>query len=258
MDEATLKNAYDGMASTYAALYEDGSQASYFFQTRKARVLELLVHEHGGMLLDVGCGPGIMAAPCIAVGYEFFGVDLSQGMTAECVLRHAGNERAHFAIGRAQSLQFPSAFFDAVLCMGVLEYMSEADATRGLFEMARVLKPGGVLVLSCLNKHSPFWQLQRILHSGPAEHLLSIVGLAPTGLPVRLMTERQIRSTLCLTPLAVESVGYFAFDLIPSRIYNHFPQRSLRVSRTLEHLNHGRARRLGLAFLVAARKRWTS
>ena len=100
--------------------------------------------------------------------------------------------------------------------------------------------------------------MQRILHSKPAEHMLSIVGKAPAGLPVRLMKERQIRSALCLTPLAIESVGYFAFDLLPSRIYNHFPQRSLQVSRTLEHLNHGRARRLGLAFLVAARKGLTS
>src|SRR5690606_32422783 len=105
------------------------------------------VHEHGGMLLDVGCGPGMMAVPCIELGYDFFGVDLSEGMIAECVRRHAGNERAHFAIGRAQTLQFPSALFDAVLCMGVLEYTSEADASRDLFEIARVLRPGGLLVL---------------------------------------------------------------------------------------------------------------
>lgn len=85
MDEAAVKKAYDDMAPRYAALYEHGSQTSYFFQTRRFRILELLIHEHGGTLLNVGCGPGMMAAPCIELGYEFFGVDLSEGMIAECV-----------------------------------------------------------------------------------------------------------------------------------------------------------------------------
>jgi SAM-dependent methyltransferase len=57
-------------------------------------------------------------------------------------------------IGDAHSLPFAANFFDKVVCTGVLMHLR--DEFQALKEMARVLRPGGVLVFSMNNALSPF------------------------------------------------------------------------------------------------------
>src|SRR5919199_933955 len=64
----------------------------------------------------------------------------------------AGGRRA------AEPLPFLDRSFDAVLSMGVLEYT--ADDVRALVEMARVLRPGGVLIFT-LGRRRPAYDLWR-------------------------------------------------------------------------------------------------
>src|SRR5262249_35807374 len=65
--------------------------------------------------------------------------------------------------GDATSLRFASGFFDAVVSMGLLEYFSGYSPV--LREIARVLKPGGVAVLTVPSRVSPYHLAHRAYRS---------------------------------------------------------------------------------------------
>jgi len=98
----------------------------------------------GRRWLDVGCGSGALtetllahAAPAAVVG-----VDTSEAYVAYAAGRLA-DPRASFAAGDAQALDHPDASFDAVASSLVLNFLP--DPGRGVAEMARVVRPGGVV-----------------------------------------------------------------------------------------------------------------
>ena len=94
----------------------------------------------GAPILDVGCGTGIMLEHLAPLG-EATGLDFSSTALSFC--RKRGAERLVQA--RGEQLPFADASFGAVTAFGVIEHI---DADRAaLSEWARVLQPGGSLVL---------------------------------------------------------------------------------------------------------------
>ena len=143
---------FDSLALEYARERE----GQYSFIAQKRLVIDLLA-DANGRLLEVGCGPAVMAPDLLAMGFELHGIDVSAEMIRRAELRiasHPLEKRCRFAIGDVESLEFPDAFFDAVLAMGVLEYLDGYD--RALHEMRRVLKPGGVMILTIPNRASAY------------------------------------------------------------------------------------------------------
>jgi ubiquinone/menaquinone biosynthesis C-methylase UbiE len=102
-------------------------------------------------VLDLGCGTGETTAKLMSSGYDVWGVDIAEPMIAHAVNRQ-GFDR--FRVGDMEQIPFPDGTFDAVVCLGVIEYL-ESDE-RALQEIRRVLKPGGSAVLSTPNAASPF------------------------------------------------------------------------------------------------------
>jgi len=100
----------------------------------------------GPRVLEVGMGTGNLQIDLLKHGYDAYGIDLSPQM-----LREASRKAHRFGIkpfkvcrGTASSLPFPSECFDTVVSTFPSEYISQADT---LGEIARVLKPGGRLVI---------------------------------------------------------------------------------------------------------------
>lgn len=86
-------------------------------------------------------------------GARIYGVDLSEPIVREA--RAAFGPRSlHPAVGDVRRLPFADAAFDAVYSMGTIEHFAESEAA--VVELARVLKPGGRLVLGVPNRHDPF------------------------------------------------------------------------------------------------------
>jgi ubiquinone/menaquinone biosynthesis C-methylase UbiE len=143
---------FDSLALEYVR--ERERQFSFIAQKRLA--LELLAGVRG-RVLEVGCGPAVMAPDLAAMGFEVQGIDVSGEMIYRAQQRMTGNPwetRCKFAVGDIESLQYADASFDAVLGMGVLEYLpSYAQALR---ETARVLKPGGIAVFTVPNRMSSY------------------------------------------------------------------------------------------------------
>ena len=128
----------------------------------------------GARALDVGCGGGLLAEELARAGADTTAIDLSENALAQA--------RAHAAAGglgidyrqedAAAHAAAQPARYDVLTCMELLEHVPEPDAL--LADCARLLRPGGALFLSTLNRT---WRAFAEAILG-AEHLL---GLLPAG-----------------------------------------------------------------------------
>ncbi len=120
--------------------------------TKKLRAWEReqLSLRSGQRLLDVGCGLGDAAlALSIDLGDhgEVVGIDGSEVMLAEARVRAADATcRVRFTVGDAGALDEPDASFDAVRSERMLQWVP--DPARAVAELARVLRPGGLVCLT--------------------------------------------------------------------------------------------------------------
>jgi len=117
--------------------------------------------ESGQRVLDVGCGPGSLTSELVKrVGASAVSaVDPSEQLASAARERHPGVD---VRLAPAEDLPFADGEFDAALAQLVVHFM--ADPVRGLAEMARVTRAGGV-VSACVWDHAgeqtplaPFWR----------------------------------------------------------------------------------------------------
>jgi SAM-dependent methyltransferase len=102
-------------------------------------------------LLEIGCGIGRFAAALAPLVAHYSGIDISPGMVATASRRCAGLANVAFRRGSGRDLApTPSASLDLVLAIDVFPYLVASDedlAPRHIAEAARVLKPGGALLI---------------------------------------------------------------------------------------------------------------
>jgi phosphatidylethanolamine/phosphatidyl-N-methylethanolamine N-methyltransferase len=140
LDKATIAKAYARWAPVYDLVF-----GAVFDRGRKAAIAA--AERIGGRILDVGVGTGLSLAD-YSRHNRICGVDLSEPM-----LRKAAERVAAFgltnvdtlAVMDAENLGFPDAFFDVVVAQYVITVVPDPEAT--LDEFARVLKPGGEIIL---------------------------------------------------------------------------------------------------------------
>ena len=102
--------------------------------------LEAVLAQHPASVLEVGCGEGELAQEIAASpGIDLVAVDLSPRMVEITAARGVDAR-----VADVQSLPFADASFDVVLALWMLYHVPDLD--RGLGEIVRVLRPGGVLV----------------------------------------------------------------------------------------------------------------
>ena len=107
----------------------------------------LRLRKSSGRLLDVGCAAGFFLAEARRY-FEVSGVELSEFSS-----RHAREKlQLNVITGTLQSAQLPADHFDVVTLWDVIEHVPDPVAV--LADAARVLKPGGLLVLTTGDVHS--------------------------------------------------------------------------------------------------------
>lgn len=101
----------------------------------------------GERILDLGCGPGFLTAEIadgVGVDGSVTGVDPSDAMLAVAERRCVALPQVELLPGSADSIPLADSACDRLVCVQVLEYVS--DLAGAIDEMHRVLRPGGRLV----------------------------------------------------------------------------------------------------------------
>jgi len=153
---ADAKTKVEALFDSLALEYVRERERQFSFISQKRIVMDLL-RDQRGRLLEVGCGSGVMLPDLLGMGFEVHGIDVSGEMIRRAeqhIASHALASRCYLRVGDAEHLRYPDASFDAVLSMGVLEYLP--NYAMALHEISRVLKPGGHVVLTVPNQASAY------------------------------------------------------------------------------------------------------
>ena len=140
LDRGAVERAYARWAPVYDLVF-----GKVFDAGRKASIAAAEVV--GGRILEVGVGTGI-SLPDYARTNRLVGVDISAPMlrkAAERVAEHKLTNVDALAVMDAKHLAFPDDSFDVIVAQYVITAVPDPEAT--LDEFARVLKPGGEIVL---------------------------------------------------------------------------------------------------------------
>ena len=161
-----------------------------------------------GRLLDVAAGSGIAAGILQDRGWEVSALDISEELVSQ--IRDRGIEaRVHDLSSRP--LPFEDQTFEAVFAGEIIEHL--VDTSGFLEQLRRVLRPGGVLVLTTPNLASIENRLRLLFGRYPiwVEYALSDQG------HVRAYTLPTLRSHLRSTGFQVEEIGGNWVPLVPQR-----------------------------------------
>ncbi|HEX2906897.1 MAG TPA: methyltransferase domain-containing protein [Phototrophicaceae bacterium] len=113
-------------------------------------IMDAIAPHQSPLVLDIATGTGRI--PLALMRHSFFqgrvvGLDISRRMLRFATKNlYVFDDRTHFIWGTAEKLPFPDNSFDVVTCLEALEFMTRPKAV--LQEMVRVLRPGGLLLVS--------------------------------------------------------------------------------------------------------------
>lgn len=156
----------------------------------------------GRDVLDAGCGVGYGSLVCARAGAaRVVGIDVSAEAIAQARADSGG--KVEFVVGDLQALPFETASFDAIVCFEAIEHIGEQDTV--LDEFARVLRPGGLLLVSSPNRD--------VYTPGNPHHVAEYVPAElETALGLRFAHVRLFRQHPWLASLVTDDDGFAASD----------------------------------------------
>jgi len=158
--------------------------------TFRRRIRELAAFSRPGPILDVGCAHGFFLEAAAEAGWTPFGVEISD-WSAAWARRRFGDR---IACGDLRSTAFPDGFFRAVTMFDALEHLP--DPAADLREVARILAPDGILMLTTIDRRSLSGRLMgRFWPHLKPEHVLY-----PSRLAMRTLLGRCGFDMLCIRP----------------------------------------------------------
>ena len=142
---------FDDLAPRYDVAAFGGAGLAAVGNRELHAVREALRRRAPGRVLDAGAGSGRVTNVCLALGWSVTALDASSAMVARLRDRYPMMPVLHAPLGR-ERLPLADDTFDAVVSMRVLKYVDDLD--RALAEIARVLRPNGLVVLEFANRRS--------------------------------------------------------------------------------------------------------
>jgi SAM-dependent methyltransferase len=186
VEDTTEVDARGGYAA-WATTYDEPGNLVIALEEPVVRAM--LDQRDPGRVLDAACGTGRHARWLAARGHEVVGVDCTPAMLARA---RASLPEVTFAEGDLRALPLADAAFDIVVSALALAHLD--DLTPAVAELARVLTPGGVAVVSVLHPfqahlgwHAPFSDdegVRRFVREHPHTHADYFAAFGAAGLSV--------------------------------------------------------------------------
>lgn len=145
--------------------YADMADIIWYPSESVVRFINSTVKREGkrvGRILDVGCGNGKHTIYLAKEGFRVCGIDISQKsldiadkwlkeltpLMREGLFVTTNSDAPELKKGCVTAIPYPDEYFDAVICVGVLDHLFFDDTETAISEIDRVLKPEGLIFLS--------------------------------------------------------------------------------------------------------------
>ena len=249
---------FDDYADVWGSFYDSDSESgrAFDYRNRQRTLLELVDRflRPQADILEFGCGAGQTAALLASRGHRLSCLDISPKMV-EATHRtlSASGLTANVACGTLHDVSYPPASFDAVVAMGVMEYVPDHEATlRRVYEL---LRPGGISLLSFTNADSPFLVFEAPLRRvvGRFLHVLThkehYRNIADSKGRLNRLGELTKLHEQC--GFAIQSTRFYSYGF---RLSSWWLPPLFVVRRLDAKLNHSRLSDWGRGFILVARK----
>lgn len=144
-DIAETRAAYDLVAEDYAALLRDDLAQSEYDRAMLGVFAEQVARAGGGLVGDLGCGPGRIAGHLAGLGMDVVGIDLSPRMVDVARREHPA---LRFEVASMAALPFADGELAGALAWYSVIHTPEERQPELYSEFARVVRPGGALLLA--------------------------------------------------------------------------------------------------------------
>jgi SAM-dependent methyltransferase len=138
------RNAYDAVAADYAEMLDDELDSKPVDRGLLAAFADL-VRGKGGLVADLGCGPGRITAHLDSLGVTALGLDLSPAMVAQAQERHP---HLPFDQGSLAGLELADRCLVGAVAWYSIIHTPTEELPGVVAELHRVLAPGGYLLLA--------------------------------------------------------------------------------------------------------------
>lgn len=192
------------------------------YKRRAGIIFENLDLRGNEKVLEIGCGRGFYVRTLKSVWpkLEVTGIDLNPEYLDKA-REFMGDLRVELRVADATKLPFKDKTFDRIIASEILEHIE--DDEKAISEMYRVLKPGGIIMITVPNKNYPFcwdpvnWILERVFKKHLPSNIWWISGIWAAH--VRLYNEREIREKMGKAGFKIEKIWYSTHYCLP---FSHF------------------------------------
>ncbi|MCX7710173.1 MAG: methyltransferase domain-containing protein [Clostridia bacterium] len=129
----------------------DHMRQSFFSVGVRDKAFQIAGVKAGQVAADIGAGTGFVTEGLISNGLSVIAIDESEAMLSQMKNRFAGIDSIEYHVGESEALPLADESVDYVFANMYLHHVESPKAA--LKEMARILKPGGRLVLTDLDEH---------------------------------------------------------------------------------------------------------
>lgn len=150
----SVKRRYDLTAEMYDKRYADEQEAKY-----KAALNRMTV---SGLVLDVGCGTGLLFRYAVAEAESVVGADVSKKLLLKARERAKEMQNVHLVQADADHLPFQNGCFTVVFVFTVLQNMPKPEET--VKEMGRIAMQDAFVVVTGLKKVFSVEAFERLVH----------------------------------------------------------------------------------------------
>ncbi|MEJ2888317.1 class I SAM-dependent DNA methyltransferase [Actinomycetospora aeridis] len=141
---ADVESSYDTVAESYAELVRGALDGHAYLMSALSLFAEQVTACGGGLVADVGCGPGEVAARLDALGLDVLGIDLSPRMVDIARRRHPS---PRFEVGSMTDMQLATGSLAGVLAWQSLIHVPDEAVPAVISGFHDAVRPGGRLQL---------------------------------------------------------------------------------------------------------------